>query len=370
MPDLRHGAAHMTMDDPFGRSGSRRGFLAGLGSAAVGLSLTGLSGCGPRGKSLNFYNWDTYIGETTLADFQKQTGVKVKMSLFANNDELFAKLRGGNQGYDVIVPTNDFVERMVVADMLLPLDHSKLPNFKNIAPNFQNVDFDKGRRFSMPYTWLVLGLGYRKSKIQGVPDSWKWVFDSDRYKGKIGLLGEAGDLCRLALKYLGYDMNSKDPAALAKVEAMLTRQKANIAVFHDDNGQDLLLAGDVDLVVEYNGDVAQVMREDKDLDFVVPREGSQISSDCLCIPKGAPNPESAIAFINYLLDAKAGAEITRTIRYPTPNQAAAALMGPDYRDNPVIFPSQAVLDNCQYANYNGEAMSRAYEDILTRVRAA
>ncbi len=143
---------------------SRRGFLAGLGGAAVGISLTGLAGCGPRGKSINFYNWDTYIGKTTLADFQKASGIKVKMSLFANNDELFAKLRGGNQGYDVIVPTNDFVERMVDANMLLPLNHAGIPNFKNIAPNFQDADFDHGRRFSMPYTWLVLGIGYRKSK--------------------------------------------------------------------------------------------------------------------------------------------------------------------------------------------------------------
>ena len=117
-----------------------------MGGAAVGISLTGLAGCGPRGKSINFYNWDTYIGKTTLADFQKASGVKVKMSLFANNDELFAKLRGGNQGYDVIVPTNDFVERMVDANMLLPLNHAGIPNFKNIAPNFQDADFDHGRQ--------------------------------------------------------------------------------------------------------------------------------------------------------------------------------------------------------------------------------
>ena len=350
--------------------GSRRGFLAGLGGAAVGISLTGLGSCAPRGKSLNFYNWDTYIGKTTLADFQAASGVKVKMSLFANNDELFAKLRGGNQGYDVIVPTNDFVERMVSADMLLPLDHAKIPNIKNIAASFQDADFDKGRRYSMPYTWLVLGLGYRKSKIPVAPDSWQLVFDSDRYKGRIGLLAEAGDLCRLVLKYMGEDMNTRDPAALAPVQAMLTRQKRNIAVFHDDNGQDLLLSGDIDLVMEYNGDIAQVMREDKDLAFVVPREGSQISSDCLCIPKGAPNAALATEFINYLLDGKAGAEITKTIRYPTPNAAAAALMPPEYRNDPVIFPPPEVMARCAYAKYNGEAMSRAYEEVLTRVRAA
>ena len=353
-------------------SPSRRGFLAGIGAAAVGITLTGLEGChrGPPGKRINFYNWDTYIGKTTLKDFKSATGVQVDMSLFSNNDELFAKLRGGNQGYDVIVPTNDFVQRMSQANMLEPLDHSKIPNLKNVAPDFQNPPFDPGRKWSMPYTWLVLGLGYRKSKIQGVPDDWKWVFDSPQYKGRIGVLAEAGDLVRLVLQYLGYPMNTADPVALQKVEDLLIKQKPNIAVFHDDNGQDLLLSGDIDIVIEYNGDIAQVMREDNDLDFVVPRQGSQISSDCLCIPKGAPNPDLAHEFINYLLDAKAGAEISQTIRYPTPNAAARALMGTDYKDNPVIFPPQSILSKCDYATYNGEALSRKYEDIITRVRAA
>jgi spermidine/putrescine transport system substrate-binding protein len=292
------------------------------------------------------------------------------MSLFSTNDELFAKLRGGNQGYDVIVPTNDFVKRMAIAGMLEPLDHSLIPNMKNIAPEFLDPSFDPGREYSMPYTWLVLGIGYRKSKIDGVPDDWKWVFDSDRYKGRIGLLSEAGDLCRLALKYLGLPMNTSDPAALQRVQEMLIRQKPNVAVFHDDNGQDLLMSGDIDIVIEYNGDIAQVMKEDHDLDFVVPRQGSQISSDCLCIPKGAPNPKLAHEFINFMLDGKVGAEISSTIRYPTPNAAAKALMGADYRDNTVIFPPQAILAKCEYASYNGEALSRKYEEIITRVRAA
>ncbi|MBU3077935.1 ABC transporter substrate-binding protein [Sphingomonas quercus] len=350
---------------------SRRGFLADLGAAAVGLSFTGgLAGCGSPGKSLNFYNWDTYIGATTLKDFKAATGINVNMSLFANNDELFAKLRGGNQGYDVIVPTNDFVQRMIQADMLLPLDHAKIPNIRNIAPEFITADYDPGRKYSMPYTWLVLGIGYRKSKVDGVPDSWKWLFDSDRYKGRIGMLGEAGDLCRIALKYLGLPPESRNPADFARVQQLLIRQKPNIAVFHEDNGQDLLLAGDIDIVLEYNGDIAQVMREDKDLDFVVPKEGSQLQSDCLCIPKGAPNPEFATRFINYLLDAKAGAEIASTIRFPTPNAAAKALMGADYRDSPVIFPPPAVMANCYWASYAGEATVRLYEETITRVRAA
>ncbi len=196
------------------------------------------------------------------------------------------------------------------------------------------------------------------------------MFDSDRYKGRIGLLSESGDLCRLVLKYLGIPMETQDPAAFAQSAADADPAEAQcIAVFHEDNGQDLLLAGDIDIVVEYNGDIAQVMREDKDLDFVVPKEGSQISSDCLGIPKGAPNPELATEFINYLLDARAGAEISKTIRYPTPNARAKALMDAEYRDNPVIFPPQAILyRKCEYATHT-ERPPRGFTRRSTRACA-
>ncbi len=353
----------------------RRSFLAGLGAAA-GLSF-GLEACAPRAavgrngeeKKLNLYNWDTYTGRTTLADFKAATGIAVRMSLFSTNDELFAKLEAGNPGFDVIVPSNEFVTRMRIADMLMPLDLAKIPNRANLLPRFQTAPFDPGRRYSMPYTWLVLGLGYRKSKVDGVPNSWKWVMDSDRYKGRIGLFSEADDLIELGAKYLGYSVRHIPPAVIDAVARMYERQKPFVKIFHHDEGQDLLLSGDIDLVMEYNGDIAQVMLEDRDLDFVVPREGSILNSDCLCIPKGAPRPDNAHQFINYVLGAKAGAEISDTIRYPTPNGAALALMPASYRDNPVIFPSAAELARCEYADFEGMARAHLYDETLTRIFA-
>jgi len=349
----------------------RRGFLEGLGVAAVGITLTGLGGCKKHaGNAVNLYTWDTYIGKNTVSGFEKTTGAELKVSLFANNDELFAKLRGGNPGYDVVVPTHDYVTRLTKAGLLQPLDHAKIPNMKNIAPQFQDAPYDPGRKYSMPYTWLVMGIGYRKSKVDSVPDSWKWVLDSNRYKGRIGLLADAAEMCRIAEIYLGKDINVYDPKVVAQVQDLLIKQKPNVTTFHDDNGQDLLLAGDVDLVIEYNGDIAQVMREDKDLGFVVPKEGSVMSSDQLCIPAGAPNPEGAHALINYMLDADASADIFKTIRYPTPNAAALAKMPADYRNNPAIFPPADVLAKCHYGQYLGEDAYRAFSDVITKVRAA
>ncbi|MFN7030138.1 MAG: PotD/PotF family extracellular solute-binding protein [Sphingopyxis sp.] len=368
----------MDLNELLAQGRNRRSLLQAMGVAAIGISFGGLVACskgsdkklanGEEAK-LNFYNWDTYIGETTLDDFKASTGVDVTMDLFDSNDTLFAKFKAGNPGYDVIVPSNDFVERMARADMLMPLDHAQIPNMKNIDPSFLNVDYDPGRKFSMPYTWLVLGIGYRKSKVKTAPDSWKVLFDSDEYKGRMAWLSEAGDMFRLYGKYLGKSVNSLTPEDIQTISAMMIKQKPYVKKFHEDDGQDLLLKGDVDVVLEYNGDIAQAMTEDPDLDFVVPKEGSQLNSDTLCIPKGAPHPKNAHAFINYMLDAEVDKKITETILYPTPNAAAKALMPDSYKDNPVIFPPADVLAKCEYAKFN-EKLQPLYEEAFTKVRAS
>ena len=367
------------------RPHSRRAFMAAFGATAAAISLSAckpaepLTGEGSKlvipgseGTKLEFYNWDTYIGETTLADFKAASGITVNMTLFANNDELYAKLRAGNPGFDLIMPSNEYVARMIEAKMLAPLDQSRIPNKKNLLPEFQDADFDPGRKYSMPYTWLVLGIGYRKSAMKGgvVPDSWKYLYDSAEYKGKISLLSESADLFRIGFKYLGKGVNDATPELIKQVEDMLIKQKANIKNFHNDDGQDLLMSREVDLVLEYNGDIAQKETEDPDLAFVVPKEGSLLNSDCMCIPVGAPNPNNAHAFINFLLDAQNGANITKTILYPTPNAAAKALMDETYKDNQTIFPPAAVMAKCEYGKYAGSAVTQAFEAAMTRVRAA
>jgi spermidine/putrescine transport system substrate-binding protein len=352
---------------------SRRSFLKGLGAAAIGISLVGKtkSAFAEEEPKLNFYNWDTYIGETTLDDFKDATGIDVNMSLFATNDELFAKLRAGNPGYDVIVPGSEFVQRMIEANLLEPIDHAKIPNIKNIAPNFiSDAPFDPGRKYSLPYTWLVIGIGYRKSKVKEVPDSWKWVFDSDTYAGKITVMSDASELFRNCFKYLGGSINDASPELLKKAEELLTKQKPYIKAFHEDNGQDLLLSGEVDVAMEYNGDIAQIMTEDDDIDFVVPKEGAMLQQDTLAIPKGAPHPENAHKFINFILDPKVGLEIFETIKFPTPNAASIELAPAELKDNKVIFPPADIIAKCEYPNYLGPEFARLLDEAMTKLRAS
>ena len=168
---------------------SRRSVLKGTGAAFIGLTMMPYKSMAQEEKKLNFYNWDTYIGENTLDEFNKASGIEVKMDLYADNDELFAKLKEGNPGYDVIVPTNDMVERMIKAGMLDMIDPAKVPNMSNIDKNFQDASFDPGRKHSIPYMWGTLGIGYRKSKVSDAT-SWKAVFDNDAMAGRIALLGD------------------------------------------------------------------------------------------------------------------------------------------------------------------------------------
>lgn len=348
----------------------RRSFLKATGIIAAGLSFLPRGAMAEEEKKLNFYNWDTYIGENTLAQFQEATGIETKLDVFADTSELFAKLKGGNPGYDVIVPAGSWVERMAGANMLMPLDHSKIPNMANIDPAFMNPGFDKGRKHSLPYMWGTVGIGYRKSKVEGVPDSWKYIFESDKYAGQISLLGDARNVLGSALKYLGFSLNSVNPEEIKKAEELLIKNKKNFKVFAPDNGQDLLASGEVVIAQEWNGDILQVMGEDADIGYVVPSEGSQVWEDTLAIAAGAPHPENAHAFINFLFDAKVGAEIAEFIQYATPNAAARKLTPAEYQNNPAIFPTAETLAKCETEAYVGEDGQKLYEEAWTRIQSA
>ena len=350
---------------------SRRSLLKGTGAVIAGLTFMPRFSLAEEEKKLNLYNYDTYIGETTLADFNTATGIEPKMDLFADMDEMFSKMKAGNPGYDAIVIANDFQERMNKAGMLMPIDHSKIPNFANVDPAFMNPVFDPGRKIGVPWMWGTIGIGYRKSAVAGgVIDSWKILFESDELAGKISLLGDAQNVLGCALKYLGFSFNSVSPDELNKVKELLIAQKKNIKVFADDNGQDLLASGEVVACQEWNGDIAQVMIEDADLTYAVPKEGANIWEESWCIPAGAPHPDNAHAFLNFILDAENGKNIATTIQYATPNLAAKKLMPPEYTGSVAIYPPDEVIAKCEPNVYLGEEAGRMRDEIWTAIQAA
>jgi len=356
------------MSDNFNKFMTRRRFL-GASAGVAALTLTPYRAWAAEDKKLNVYNWDTYIGESTLPNFTRQTGIKVQYDLFGDNEEMFAKLKAGNPGYDIIVPTDYMVEDMLALDMLETLDHDKLPNISHIDKAFTNPAYDPGLKHSLPYMWGTMGTGYRKSKVGNTPDSWADLFTNDKFGGRISLLSDSRAVIGGALKYLGYSINSHSKKEIHEARDLIISGKKNIKTFAEDNGQDLLISGEVDICLEWSGDIAAVMLEDNDLNYVVPKEGSNVWVDNLCIPKGAPHPENAHAFINFLHDVEVHMEIAGTIYFATPNASAKAKMPADYTDNPAVFAPADVLSRCEAILSVGDD-ARLYDEAWTAVQAS
>jgi spermidine/putrescine transport system substrate-binding protein len=344
--------------------------LAGTFAAAGVLPLSRLAHAQEE-KRLNVYNWDTYIGSNTIAEFTDATGIEVRYDLYASSDELFGKLREGNPGYDVIFSSSNYVERMIAADMLVQLDHAQIPNLKNIAPAFANQSYDPGLKYGAPYTYSLLVIGYRKSAVTTAPVSWDAVFGEGAPQGRVSLPNDT-DIVRCALKYLGKSLNTEDPADIKAAEELLiaVKKRGTVKIFAPDTGQDLLLSGEVDLAVDWMGDMRQVMAEDDDLAFAVPKEGTVLGIDCMCIPKGAPHPGNAHAFINFILTPEVHAAIAEEIQYAIPNAAAVELLPEEERTDPQVYPPQDVLAQSEVPAYKGEAVEKLFEDALTRILAA
>jgi spermidine/putrescine transport system substrate-binding protein len=346
---------------------SRRGILKAAGALSAVAALP-CSGWAADEKRLNVYNWDTYIGETTLQTYTDQTGTEVQYDLFANNEELLTKLEQGNPGYDVIFPGDYMVETMITLGIVAPLDHAKLGNIGNVDPAFANPRYDPSMKHSVPYKWGTVGIGYRKAKVE-TPDSWSLLFDSDRYAGRLALLADQRIVLGCALKYLGYSMNSTEEGEVNKARDLLIRQKQRIKAFAPDEGQTMLMSGDADIVMEWNGDINQAMAEDADLNYVVPKEGTNLFVDNICIPKDAPHPENAHAFIDHILDPQVEAEICSTIHYATPNVAARKLLASEELANPTIYPPSDVIAKSEQILDVGD-FTRIYDRAWTEIQAA
>lgn len=361
----------------FGRSliphVSRRAFMQGS-VAAVGITFVGgVNRAWPaEEKQLNVYNWDTYIGETTLETFTAKTGISVQYDLYGDNEEMFAKLKEGNPGYDIVVPTDYMVQDMLSLGMLEELDHSKIPNMKNLDPAFANPAFDPGLKHSVPYMWGTMGFGYRESAVDEPPTSWADVLEpsrAEKHSGRISLLSDNRAVIGGALKYLGYSMNTTNEKEIAEARDLLIAVKPHIKAFAPDSGQDMLVSGEVDICLEWSGDIAAVMQEEEGYNYVVPEEGSNVWVDSMCIPKDAPHPDNAHQFINYIHDVDVHVEIAETIYFATANKVAKAKMPPEYTDNPAVFAPDEVLARCEGILSVGE-YTRLYDEAWTAVQAA
>ncbi len=308
-------------------------------------------------KVLNLYIWSDYLAADTLPNFEKQTGIKVNVAYFDNNETLETKLLAGRSGLRTIavVPTASYFERQIKAGVYLPLDKSKLPNLRYMdGLLMQKVAMhDPGNAHGVIYMWGTNGVGYNEKLVRALLpnaplDSWRMVFDpavaSKVAKCGISILDSPAEMMRAVYSYLGKDPNSQSPDDLAQAEAVLTKIRPYIRTINSSEYIEALANGDICLAVGYNGDVLQARDRAREagkgieIKYVVPKEGSILWFDILAIPKDAPHPDSAYAFLNYILTPKVIADISNFKRYANADAQAQSLIDPSVRDDPGIYP--------------------------------
>ena len=309
----------------------------------------------PKGQVLNLYIWSDYLAADTLSNFEKQTGIKVHVAYFDTNETLETKLLAGSSGYDVVVPTASYFERQIKAGVYLTLDKSRLPNLKNMDPQLMAkvALHDPGNAHGIIYTWGTNGIGYNEKMVRELMpdaplDSWRMVFDpavaSKVAKCGISVLDSPAEMLRAVYSYLGKDANSQSPTDLVQAEAVLTKIRPFIRNINSSEYIEALANGDLCIAVGYNGDVMQARDRAREANkgievkYYVPKEGSILWFDMLAIPKDAPDPDSAYAYLNYIMTPQVIADISNFKRYANANAASQPLVLPAVKDDPGIYP--------------------------------
>lgn len=320
----------------------------------------------PAAPVLKVYNWDTYIDPQILTSFQDEYGVSIDYQVFDNDNDLLRELRAGGANYDVVVPSDFIVAIMRQENLLAPLDKESIPNAVNLDSTFASPVFDPANRYCMPYQWGTVGIGYNQEATGREIESWADFFDPE-FAGRVALLDDYRTTMGLALLILGYSPNTTDPQQIAEAAEFLRSQSSHIGAYTGDDAQDLLNNGDFDLVVEWSGDVFQVMEENPDLRYVIPAEGSIIWTDNLCIPTSSMNKDMAEAFINYILEPEVGARLSNYIQYGTPNEASLPFIDEDLLNDPAIYPPEAVRERLFFLVDVNRAATELYQQAWDQI---
>ena len=336
-------------------------------------------------KIVNVLNWSDYIAPDTIEKFERATGIKVNYDVFDSNEVLETKLLTGRTGYDVVVPTDYFLERQAKQGILLPLDKTKLPNLKNIDPAvLKHLEgADPGNRYGVPYAGVVTGIGYNVAKVRkalgNVPiDSWAIVFDP-KYAAKLKecgytMLDQEGEIFFSAKVWLGIDPASERPEDLAAAEAMLLKIRPFVRYFHSSQYINDLANGEICIAISWSGDVLQARDRAREagkgveLAFAVPKEGALQSFDMLAIPADAPHPDNAHKFIDFLMRAEIAADFTKFRKYPSGNLAAEPLVDADLRADPIVFPPPDVVARLKPHRAESLTYTRYANRAWTRIR--
>jgi len=294
---------------------------------------------------LRIYNWGEYMDESILKEFTKETGIRISYSNYASNEEMYTRLKGGGSSFDLIIPTDYMIERMIREDMLEKIDFTNVPNIKFIDERFRNLDYDPTGEYSVPYMWGTNGILYNTKMVDGEADSWDILWN-EKYARQIIMYNSMRDSFVPALIKLGYSINTRSLDELTQARDLLIAQKPLVHAYMGDTVRDSMINNEAALALIFSGDAVYCMEENPDLDYSVPMEGSNIWFDAVVIPKGARNKDKAEAFIDYLCRPEISLRNTEYIGFSTVNTETLKMLPPELLENPAYWPADEVIDRC------------------------
>jgi len=358
-----------------------------LSAVVAGALMAVSAGSLAADKTLHVYNWSDYIAPNTVADFEKQTGIKVVYDVFDSNEVLEGKMMAGNTGYDVVVPSSSFLARQLQSGVFQPLDRSKLPNYKNLDPDLMKKleQHDPGNKYAIPYLWATTGIGYNVEKVKAAlgkdapVDSWDLVLKPENLEKLkscgVSFLDAPEEIFATVLNYLGKDPNSSDPKDYTAATDLLLKLRPSIRYFHSSQYINDLANGNTCVAIGWAGDILQAKnraveaKNGVNIAYSIPKQGALAFFDMLAIPKDAKNVDEAYQFINYLMEPKVMAQISNTVFYASGVKASLPFVDPAIRDNPGIYPTADTMAKLFTLKVQEPKLDRVRTRAWTKVKS-
>ncbi len=315
---------------------------------------------------VNIYNWGEYIDEGLITEFENETGIRVIYDVFDSNESMYVKLKSGGVNYDLVVPSEYMIEKMIEEDMLEEINFDNIPNYEYIREDLKGSRYDSEEKYTVPYFWGTVGILYNKTLVEDTVDSWDILWD-EKYSGEIFMYDSQRDSIMVALKKLGYSLNSTDEKELQEAKELLLQQKPLVQAYFGDPVRDKMIGEEGALAVVYSGDAMYCMEENENLEYIIPKEGSNTWFDAMVIPKGAENKENAEAFINFMTDPENSLKNSLYVGYSTTNQGTYDLLDDDIKDLSVYWPKADDLVNNETYSRLDNPSSELYNLIWTEV---
>jgi len=322
------------------------------------------SGDGSSKNTITVFNWGEYIDPDLLKQFEKETGFKVSYETFDSNEAMMTKIEQGGTTYDIAMPSEYAIEKMKEANLLIPIDQSKLSNIVNIDPYFLDLPFDPGNEYSIPYFWGTVGIAFNPTLLEGQTfESWEDLWDPT-LKQEVVLVDSAREVIGMGLNLLGYSLNSTKMAELELAAAKLSELSPNVKAVIGDEITQLMVNEEAAVALTWSGQAADMMFDNEDIDFVIPEEGSNLWFDNMVIPRTADNLEGSYAFINFMLDAEVAAQNADYVGYSTPNLAALDYMDPEVIEDERYYPDEEAREHLEVYRNLGLDMLGTYNELF------